>query len=105
MRRASILLGLAGAVIPFGGACLATFAFYRQADAEGIYVCGLPALGYYLLAAVTCVSTSAVACGLGLVAYRRLPRPRPRRRVAELAALALPWLVVCAYAASFFLES
>ena len=103
MRRISIILSLSGVIVPFGCAYLAATAFYRQANAEGIPVCGLPALGYFLLSAFACVSTSVAALGIGLVAYRRLPRPRPRRRVAELVALGLPLLVIGGYAVSFLL--
>ncbi len=103
MRRAAFLLALAGAVVPFAWAYLATAALYREADARGAYVCGLPALGNFLLAALACVLASAAACVLGAVAYRRLPAPRPRRRLAELGALALPLLAVVGYVVRLFL--
>lgn len=103
MRRASIILAIASLVVPFAWAYVATTAFYREASAGGRYVCGLPALANFLLASVVCVLTSAAAFIVGFVAYRRLPRPRPTLRLMEVAALALPSLIVGSYAASFFI--
>jgi hypothetical protein len=104
MRRTSIILGLASVIVPAVCAYFATTALYRQAEGEGVYVCGLPALGIFLLASLVCVLVSIAALCVGLIAYRRLPRPRPRRRLAELVALALPLLVVGGYAASILVE-
>ena len=103
MRRASIILEIVSVVLPFGWAYLATTATYREAKAHHDYVCGLPALAIFILASFGCVLISFVAVIFGVVAYRRLPTPRPRRRLAEVAALALPMLVVGSYAASFFI--
>lgn len=103
MRRTSIILAIASVVVPFAWAYFATTALYREASATGRYVCGLPALANFLLAAFVCVLTSAAAFTVGFIAYRRLPKPRPRRRLAELTVLALPLLIVGSYAASFFI--
>ena len=102
MRRTSIILAVASVVVPFTWDYFATASFYREADKHGVYVCGLPALANFILASLVCVVTSAAALLVGFIAYRRLPRPRPRLRLVELTALALPLLVVGSYAASFF---
>jgi hypothetical protein len=103
MRRTSILFAIASLVIPFGWAYLATTAVYREANAGGRYVCGLPALANFILASLACVIMSVAAFVIGLIAYRRLPSPRPRRRLIEIALLTVPFLVVGSYAASFFI--
>lgn len=102
MRRASIILAIASLVVPFAWAYVATTAFYREASAGGRYVCGLPALANFLLASVVCLLTSAAAFIVGFVAYRRLPRPRPALRLMEVAALALPSLIVGSLRGQFF---
>jgi hypothetical protein len=106
MRRASIILALASVIVPFSWAYFAT-ACYRNADKYGVYVggggCRLPALANFILALLLCVMTSATAVVVGLVAYRRLPSPRPLVRLIELAFLALPLLVVGGYGASIFI--
>jgi hypothetical protein len=98
MRRTSIIFGIASLVVPFAWAYFATTALYREASAGGRYVCGLPALANFLLASLVCALTSAAALIVGFVAYHRLPRPRPRLRSVELAALALPSLIVGSFA-------
>jgi hypothetical protein len=103
MRRASIILTAASVVIPFAWAYFVTSALSREADGKGVYVCGLPVLANFILASLACVIMSATAFILGALAYRRLPRPRPRLRLAELAALALPFLIVGTYTASFLI--
>ena len=109
MRRASLLLAAAAVIVPFTWAYLATAALYHRAAAdggqEGAYVCGLPALANFLLAAFGCVLASVVALLLGAIAYRRLPAPRPRRRLAELGALALPLVLVGGYVVTLFLPT
>src|SRR5438034_1125044 len=99
MRHLSIILAIGGLIVPFASAYVATNALYRDAAAHHIYVCGLPALGNFLLASFACVLTSASAAVLGFIAYRRLPAPRPKRRLAEITALALPVFIVGGYAA------
>ena len=104
MRRSSIILAIASVIVPFAWAYLATAAFYREADSKHFYVCGLPALANFILASLGCVIMSATAFVIGLISYRRLPSPRPRLRLVEVAALALPFLIVGSYAASFFIS-
>jgi hypothetical protein len=103
MRRVSIILAVASVVVPFAWAYFVTTALYREANSKAVYVCGLPALANFILASLACVIMSTAAFIVGLLAYHRLPRPRSRLRLAELAALALPSLLVGSYAASFFI--
>ena len=105
MRRASIILAVANVLLPFGWAYFAT-ACYRNASKYGVYIgggnCRLPALANVILALLICVMTSAIAVVVGFIAYRRLPGPRPRVRLIELATLALPPFFVGGYAVSLF---
>lgn len=103
MRRTSIVLAIASIVVPFAWAYLATTALYREASSKHVYICGLPALANFILASLACVIMSGASFVVGLISYRRLPRPRPRSRMIELAVLALPFLLVGGYAASFFI--
>src|SRR6476646_8305924 len=103
MRRMSTILAVASIVIPFVWAYFVTTALYREAHTKGVYVCGLPALANFILTSLACVIMSVAAFIVALVAYRRLPRPRSLLRLAELAALALPFLIVGSYAASFLI--
>jgi hypothetical protein len=103
MRRASIMLAVASIVLPFTCAYFATTAFYRDAGSRGVYVCGLPALANFILASLSCAILSAAGFIVGLIAYRRLTTPRPHTRLLEVAILALPFLIVGSYAASFFI--
>jgi hypothetical protein len=103
MRRTSVILAIASLVIPFAWAYFVTTDFYQEANSQGVYVCGLPALANFILASLVCVIMSIAAFIVGTLAYRRVPRPRPRLRLVELAALALPFLIVGSYAASFFI--
>ena len=106
MRCTSIVLAVASIIIPSSWAFFAT-ACYRNAQKYGVYVgggsCRLPALANLILALFLCVTISTIAMVVGLIAYRRVPSPRPRLRLIELAALALPVLVVGSYTASFFI--
>jgi hypothetical protein len=100
MRRVAIIFAVASVTLPFAWAYLSTTAMYDAANAQGAYICGLPALAAFLVASFACVLMSLTALLLGLVAYRRLPRPRSLRRLAEIGALALPMIVVGTYAAT-----
>src|SRR5258707_10018182 len=99
MRRSSIILAIAAMTLPFAWAYFSTWAYYQRARSEGVYVCGLQTLAAVVLACSASSVMSAVAVGLGTVAYRRLPSPRPVRRRFELAGLSLPVIVFGAYAA------
>src|SRR5262245_23399030 len=106
MRLVSVILSLASTIVSFSWAYFAT-ACYRSAPKYGVFVggggCRLPALANLILALLVCIMTSAIAVVVEFIAYRRLPSPRPRVRVLELAALALPPLFVGGYAASIFI--
>jgi hypothetical protein len=103
MRRLAIYLAIGSLVVPFAWCDLANRAYYREASAHHLLVCGLPALSNFILASFICVVTSTVAFVIGFVAYHRLPRPRSVLRVLELAALALPSLVIGGLAVSLLI--
>jgi hypothetical protein len=64
----------------------------------------MPILGLYMFALLVSGALSAVALTLGVVAYRRLPSPRPRARLFELMVIAAPLvLAVLGLLALFFL--
>jgi hypothetical protein len=63
-----------------------------QLQAHG-FVCGLPILGLYIAACLLSGLISAVALVLGTLTYRKLARPRPVARVAELVIVGLPLLL------------
>jgi hypothetical protein len=73
-------------------------------EAHGGPACGLPVLGSFLLGSAVCVLLSAIGLVLGLIAYRLLSPPRPRRRLIELVTLALPLLIIGGYAGSIILD-
>ena len=84
-RRISITLGLAGYVFP----ALWLGWQYKQAEA-GADGCGLWLLFAYFWGAALAVLLSGASVWLGVVGWRRLEKPRPFSRLAELAAFALP---------------
>src|SRR5262249_43694731 len=102
MRRASIVLAVASLLLPaalFGQALLDA---HRELQMRGGAVCGMPLLASFILSLLLCVLLSGVAFVLGVVAFRRVAPPRPRRRFIELVALFLLVLVAGGYLASFF---
>ena len=103
MRRASVILAIASIIIPAALMYLSTLEAERDVQARGGPICGLPFFADFILASFVCILLSAVAFILGAIAYRRVPAPRPRRRLVELAALVLPLVIVGGYAASFFI--
>ena len=89
-RRVSWLMGALAYVAPptlvyFGQASL-----YASAKADDHYVCGLPILAMTILASLGAATLSGIAFVFGWLSYRRLPKPRPGVRGAELAVLAVP---------------
>lgn len=58
------------------------------------FACGMPALGILLETLFLSGMISLAALVLGMLAYRKLARPRPAARVAELVVVALPALLV-----------
>ena len=103
MRRLAIYLAIGSVVVPFAWCDLASRAFYREANAYHVLVCGLPAFRNFILASFICVITSTVGFVIGFVAYHQLPRPRSVLRLLELAALALPALVIGGLAVSLLI--
>jgi hypothetical protein len=100
MRRASIILALASILGPaalFGEALLES---EREIQARGGPICGMPLFASFMLSSLLCVVLSAVAFVVGIIAFRRVAAPRPRRRVVELLALLLPLVVVGGYLAT-----
>ncbi len=92
---AVFVLAFAGPVL-WGWWAVATFE--RAHPGPG---CGLPILGIYGLALFSAGVLSLVAGGLGSAAFARAPKPRPMRRIAELAVLFAPALL-CASVIAYF---
>ncbi len=84
-HRISIGLGIAGYVLP--GLWLRWQ--YQQAEVRP-GGCGLWVLFAYFWGAVLAVLLSGSSVWLGVVGWRKLEKPRPFARLAELAAFALP---------------
>jgi hypothetical protein len=63
--------------------------------------CGMPELGVILLAVMTTLLTSFLACVCGIVDYWRLPKPRPWSRRLELTLLFMPILMSGALMVTF----
>jgi hypothetical protein len=84
-RRISIALGFAGYVLP----SLWLWWQYQQAEVRPSG-CGLWLLFAYFWGAVLAVLFSGASVWLGVVGWRKLEKPRPFSRFAELAAFALP---------------
>jgi hypothetical protein len=101
MRLASIIFATASLLIPAAWIYATIVGAEREVQARGGPICGMPALANFILALLLCVLLSAVAFVLGVVAYRRVSPPRPRRRLLELSALVLPFLLVGSYLAAF----
>jgi len=73
MRQVSWFLGTAALVVPPLWARHEMTVVYEQARAEGIDVCGLPALAIMMAACMGCVVLSGAAVVLGVVARPALP--------------------------------
>ena len=99
MRRVSIILAIASIIIPAALMYLSTLEAQAEVKARGGPICGLPFFADFILASVVCVLLSAVAFILGVIAYGRVPVPRPRGRRVELAVIVLPLVIVGGYAA------
>ncbi|HEX7816656.1 hypothetical protein [Dyella sp.] len=57
------------------------------------WACGMPILGLYMLGVFAAGFLSMISVVLAWLAYRKLQCPRPRRRLAELLFMALPFAV------------
>ncbi len=85
LRPASHAVFVLGLAASFAWAWWALSLFEQSAPG-----CGLPALGIYGVAIVGCGIASLLALLLNTHSFLRLPKPRPVRRVLELAVLATP---------------
>ena len=103
MRRASVIVAISSVIMPAVLVYLSTLEAERQVQARGGPICGLPFFADFILASFACVLLSGVAFILGAIAYRRVPAPRPRKRLVELIALVLPLVIFGGYAASLLL--
>src|ERR1041385_6376090 len=102
MRIASLVIALTAVFGPTSWAYMASMNYSKAAQAEHQFVCGMPILAFTMLAAFASAALSLVAVVLGWLSYRSLPRPRPRGRAVELAALLVPLIVFTAYASVLF---
>jgi len=102
MRRASIILALASVLLPAALFAQALLEGQREIQARGGPICGMPLLASFILSSFLCIVLSAAAFGIGIIAFRRVAAPRPRRRFIELLVLLLPLVVFGGYLASLF---
>jgi hypothetical protein len=99
LRRASLALAVAAFVGPpsFGW-------WLMQRDTQAMtargFICGNPLIGDALVAVLLAGVLSMAALLVGAIAFRRLPVPRPRRRVFELLAVSLPLLLAAGLTAA-----
>lgn len=95
-RTLSLLLtAIAYIAVPLWGYLWGEADARAQQQAHG-FVCGLPTLGIYLAALFLSGVISLAALVLGVLAYRKLARPRPAARAAELVVVALPAVLALA---------
>ena len=66
--------------------------YEAQMHAYKFVKCGTPMIGIMLLACLASGAASLLAAGLGAASYRRVSGQRPKVRVLEITALALPLL-------------
>lgn len=100
MRRASIILASASILLPAALFAEALLESQREIQARGGPICGMPLLASFILSSFLSVVLSAIAFAVGVIAFRRMPAPRPRRRLIELLALLLPPVVIGGYVAA-----
>jgi len=105
MRLASIISAIASLFIPAAWIYATIVGAEREVQGRGGPICGMPALANFISALLLCVLLSAVAFVLGVVAYRRFSPPRPRRRLLELRAVVLPFILIGSYLAAFLFWS
>lgn len=93
-RTLSLLLaGIAYVAVPVWAYWQGQMLSSAQAKAHQAYVCGLPVLGILLAAIAMSGLIAALALIPGVLAYRKLPRPRGVMRVLELVVVGLPALL------------
>lgn len=88
-RAASLILGALSLVLPAVYFTMQSRAFDQWAAAQDGPVCGMPMLAALLLSVAAMFVLSLIAAILAAISYRRLARPRPLRRRAELMLLLL----------------
>ena len=92
LRSCSFTALALSVIVPVAYVTYFARSFNQWADAQPYSVCGMPLYAAYGLGLLAMALLSLVAIGLGLTAFVRLSSPRPRRRMAELFLLALPFL-------------
>ena len=93
LRSCSLAILALSVLAPTAYVSYFSWRFNQWADTQHGGVCGMPLIGIWGLGALVTVFLSLTALGLGIAAFVRLPTPKPRRRVAELLLLALPFLM------------
>ena len=68
------------------------------------YICGLPALAIFLLAALGASLLSFLGLVFATLSYRRAPKPRSKLRLAEMIVVALPFIVCAPYVTALLLD-
>jgi hypothetical protein len=89
-RVASLIFGVLSLVLPAACFTAQSRAFDQWAATQGGRVCGMPMLAALFLSIAIMFVLSLIAAILAIVSYRRLVRPRPFKRRAELALFLLP---------------
>jgi hypothetical protein len=98
-RRLSLLFALAAYVLPPVWAAFAMDADMKTQRQVHGFVCGLPLLGIMFVACIASAALSVLGTAFGVASFRAAPAPRSLLRVAELAALVLPFLAASTYVA------
>ena len=103
MRLASIVLAMVATVLPAGWAHVTATSLKSRACSDGVHICGWATIEIALIAALTAalISTAAVVCSI--VAFRRLPYPRPSIRRLEVLAVSLPLVLTVVFVSFYFL--
>jgi hypothetical protein len=98
-RRLSWLFALAAYVLPPVWAAFALDADMKTQRQVHGFVCGLPLLGIMFVACIASAALSVLGTAFGVASFCAAPAPRSLVRVAELAALVLPFLAASTYVA------
>jgi hypothetical protein len=101
LRYSSLVIAVLSFLLPGAFAVYFTWSFERWAATQGTAACGMPLLGAWMLSTAAAALLSFVAITLGVVAFLQLPHPRPRARLIELGAIALPLLAAISLAALY----
>lgn len=93
-RGWSWVLGISSVLLPSAFYVWQAHQFSQWAKAQEAYVCGMPLLAAILLAALLAGTLSMAALAFGIVAFRKLPKRRPRGRLLELLLVGFPALLL-----------